>query len=188
MMPGPGQVPGFDMNRHFIEEMIPHHEDAVVMAELALAQAEHQELRALAENIKRDQAREIEQMKEWYRAWYGTEVPPGHMSGHMPGMGMGNPRSIDGVRPFDKAFIEAMIPHHWMAVHMSTMALQRADKPELRGMLQSIVTTQTAEIEQMRQWYRTWYGTEPPTFGPGGHMMGGPMMGGPGPHRGSRAQ
>ena len=64
-----------DMDRHFIEEMIPHHEDAVAMAELALARAEHAELRLLAENIKRDQSREIDQMRAWYRSWYGVDVP-----------------------------------------------------------------------------------------------------------------
>ncbi|MFH0915163.1 MAG: DUF305 domain-containing protein, partial [bacterium] len=45
-----------DIDRHFIEEMIPHHEDAVAMAELALTEAEHPELRQLAANIRRDQS------------------------------------------------------------------------------------------------------------------------------------
>ena len=47
---------GFDMARHFIEEMIPHHQDAVEMADLALARAEHPELRELAASIKSVQA------------------------------------------------------------------------------------------------------------------------------------
>ncbi len=64
-----------DIDRHFIEQMIPHHEDAVLMAELALTKAEHPELRELATNIKRDQSREIDQMRSWYRSWYGS-IPP----------------------------------------------------------------------------------------------------------------
>ena len=52
-----------DIDRHFIEQMIPHHEDAVLMAELALTKAEHPELRELAANIKGDQSREIDQMR-----------------------------------------------------------------------------------------------------------------------------
>lgn len=59
-----------DIDRHFIEQMIPHHEDAVSMADLALARAEHDELRQLAEEIKRDQSREIDEMKDWYEDWY----------------------------------------------------------------------------------------------------------------------
>ena len=54
-----------DIDRHFIEQMIPHHEDAVAMAELALTRAEHPELRGLAETIIRDQTREIDQMETW---------------------------------------------------------------------------------------------------------------------------
>ena len=179
-----------EADRWFIEEMIPHHEDAVVMADLAPAQAEHAELKALAQQIKATQSQEITQMRDWYRAWYGTaDVPPGAMdemhesmapmmammqrmmggmgtpagaAGAMPIMGaMGamhaDPKSIDGARPFDKAFIEHMVPHHQMAVMMSSHALAGAQKPELVALLQSIITSQSAEIRQMLAWYRTWY-------------------------------
>jgi uncharacterized protein (DUF305 family) len=148
--------------QHFIQEMIPHHEDAVVMADLALVQAEHPELRDLAATIKRVQSEEIGSMREWYQAWWGAPVPPsmmgGGMMGRMGGMGGHDPTSIDGARPFDKAFIEEMIPHHEMAVHMATMALGSVEQPELRTLLQSIITSQRAEIAQMRAWYADWYG------------------------------
>lgn len=174
-MGGPGAGMMGDVSRHFIEEMIPHHEDAVEMADLSLIQAEHPELRQLASAIKRVQTAEIAQMRAWYGDWYGGEVQPGHMAtmmGH-------DTTTLDGARPFDKAFIEQMIPHHEQAVHMSTMALRFAEQPEMRTLLQSIIDSQTAEIEQMRQWYRTWYGTDVPASA-GGH---GPMMGGPGRSR-----
>jgi uncharacterized protein (DUF305 family) len=178
MMPG-GRHPGMagDAARWFIEAMIPHHEDAVAMADLALAQAEHQELRDLAATIKRAQTDEVDQMRQWYRDWYGAEPRPGVMQGHMRG-GMGDPAALDGARPFDRAFIEQMIPHHQMAVMMATMALPSVEQPELRGLLQSIITSQSAEIAQMSQWHRDWYGASPPAMGPG--MMGGGMMGGAG--------
>jgi len=51
-----------------------------------------------------------------------------------------------------------MIPHHQMAVMMSTMALRAVDRPELRELLQSIIESQSAEIVQMRGWYQAWYG------------------------------
>ena len=72
------------VERHFLEQMIPHHEDAVAMAELALTRAEHPELKQLAETIIRDQTREIDQMSSWYKAWYGIEAPEG---GDMRGSG-----------------------------------------------------------------------------------------------------
>jgi len=44
--------------------IIPHHEGAVKMAELALKLAKHPEVKQLAEEIKRDQTREISQMRQ----------------------------------------------------------------------------------------------------------------------------
>ena len=161
-----------DVSRHFIEQMIPHHEDAVTMSDLALTQAEQPELKQLATTIKQTQSAEIKQMQDWYTQRYGTDVPT------TTGMRMGQMQSIDGDRHFDKAFIEAMVPHHEQAVMMSTMVLQSADWPELRTFLQNIITTQTAEIEKMRQWYQQWYGTPlPQNTGMNGHMGMGMNMG-----------
>jgi uncharacterized protein (DUF305 family)/Spy/CpxP family protein refolding chaperone len=176
--PGPNNMMPMDVGRHFIEQMIPHHDDAVKMADLAPAQAEHPELRDLAEKIKRVQTDEIALMRGWYQTWYGTAVP----SSTTGGMAMGRSDSmvLDGARPFDKVFIEQMIPHHEMAVMMSRMALERVSRPELRGLLQSIITSQSAEIAQMRRWYATWYGVAAPGAGPGataGHRMGSGMSG-----------
>jgi uncharacterized protein (DUF305 family) len=55
-----------------------------------------------------------------------------------------------------------MVAHHQMAVMMATMALPRVEPPELRGLLQAIITSQGTEIGQMGQWYRAWYGTTVP--------------------------
>jgi uncharacterized protein (DUF305 family) len=112
-------------------------------------------------------------MADWYLAWYGTPVPADAtlgMHGLMMGMGPGHDASaLDGARPFDKAFIEAMIPHHRMAVHMSAMALARAEQPELRALLQAIIAGQSDEIALMRGWYEAWYGTAVP-YQHGGRM------------------
>jgi uncharacterized protein (DUF305 family) len=169
---GSGAAMTMDVVRHFIEQMIPHHEDAVTMSDLALKQAEHPELKQLATTIKQTQSAEIKQMQDWYKQWYGTDVPAS------TGMSMGQMQAVDGAKPFDKAFIEAMVPHHEQAVMMSTMALQSVDRPEFRIFLQNIITTQTAEIEQMRLWYQQWYGTAlPEKTGMNGHLGMGMNMG-----------
>ena len=158
-----------DIDRHFIEQMIPHHEDAVAMAELALTRAEHPELKQLAETIIRDQTREIEQMSTWYRSWYGTDAPTDGgasggrgMGGGMMGGGMMNDGTdmevLEAAPVFDKEFIEQMIPHHQMGVMMAQMVLARTDRPEIQELARSIIRTQTAEIEQMQDWYQEWYG------------------------------
>jgi uncharacterized protein (DUF305 family) len=173
-MSGPAAGQRVDIGQHFIQEMIPHHEDAITMADLALAQVEHPELGELAANIKRVQAEEIDQMQAWYREWYGAEVPDGMMGRGMGPMAGHDPAAIGTARPFDKAFIEEMIPHHQMAVMMATHMLPGVQQPELRSLLESIAASQSAEIEQMRRWYREWYGAEPPAAIPGRHA--GPTM------------
>jgi uncharacterized protein (DUF305 family) len=69
---------------HFVIMMIPHHEGAVAMADLALSRAKHPELKKLAQTIKTTQNQEIEQMRTWYKQKYGTDVPAWG-----PGMGWG---------------------------------------------------------------------------------------------------
>jgi uncharacterized protein (DUF305 family) len=159
--------------RHFVEMMIPHHQAAVDLANLALERSQHPEIQTLAESIKTTQLQEIEQMKNWYAAWYGTEVPVGmgmgmgmhsgehspmheQCSTHMMSMMHGDLAALETAEDFDKAFIEQMIPHHQMAVMMSAMVLD-SDRPELRDLGQAIIQTQTAEIKQMQEWHQTWY-------------------------------
>lgn len=81
-------------DRHFIVMMIPHHEGAVAMADLALSRAKHPEIKKLAAAIKTSQTQEIQEMRTWYKQWYGTDVPTGQ-----PGMSMGRNRNNRFVQP-----------------------------------------------------------------------------------------
>lgn len=155
------------IDSHFIEQMIPHHEDAITMADLALVRAEHPEIKTLANNITKAQSEEIEQMKQWYTSWFGNEVPNetfsmGHGRGMMMHGGMmGNEtdiKALESATPFDKEFIEQMIPHHQMAVMMAQMLLRSTNRPEMKHLAENIISAQTKEINQMREWYRAWYG------------------------------
>jgi uncharacterized protein (DUF305 family) len=60
---------------------------------------------------------------------------------------------------FDKAFLEGMIVHHQGAVEMSEAVLKHAEHAELKEMANNIIKAQTAEIEQMKEWQKSWYGT-----------------------------
>lgn len=161
---GMGMMSGPQGDRNFIEMMIPHHDGAVKMADIMLKRTKRPELRQLATAIKRDQTREIGQMKTWYQQWYKTSVPSTPKSGGMgmmSGGGMANMmtaqvQKLSTATDSDRVFLEEMIPHHKMAL-MMTSHIVDSDRPEIRTLAKNIMQTQTAEIEQMRQWYNTWY-------------------------------
>lgn len=171
---GPGQGARPSMDQHFIVMMIPHHDGAIAMADLALTRAKRPEIRALARSIKASQTQENAQMRAWYRSWFGGDVPAwGGTMGHgmgmggmgmggMGGMGMGGTGTevawMANAPDFDRAFIEQMIPHHRMGVMMASMAQTGSQHPQLLALQQAMVKVQSEEIEQMAGWYRRWYG------------------------------
>lgn len=149
---------------HFIRMMIPHHDGAIAMAELALKRSVRAEIRALAERIRIGQSRENAQMRRWYRQWYGTDVPSRSGPGMGMGMGWGMPgfsTSLDALRDapeFDRTFLEQMIAHHRMGVMMAAHARWGTIHRVLRELEEAMVRVQSQEIEQMARWYRQWYG------------------------------
>ena len=164
------------VDQHFIEMMIPHHQDEIAMANLASSRAKRSEVKKIAEAIKKEQTREIQAMRNWYKQWYGKAVPVhsmtdmGMMGNHhnrgqragagMMGQGMMNMTTdLDALKQapdFDKEFVRQMIPHHQMAVRMAQMASGRAARPEIRTLAQSIIKSQKAEIAQMQGWQQAW--------------------------------
>lgn len=73
MMSGLAGKTGDDFDNAFLNEMIIHHEGAVDMAVSALDNAKHEEIKLMAKDIISAQTSEIQQMKEWKKAWYGQE-------------------------------------------------------------------------------------------------------------------
>jgi uncharacterized protein (DUF305 family) len=159
---GAGHMGTQTLDQHFIVMMIPHHDGAIAMADLALTRARKPEIKALARSIKASQTQENAQMQTWYRQWFGGDVPSWTTGGAMGmgGMGMGTSlAALKNAADFDRAFIEQMIPHHRMGVMMASMAQTNSQHPQLRAMQQAMVKAQSREIEQMSQWYRSWYST-----------------------------
>lgn len=155
------------IDAHFIEQMIPHHEGAVAMATLALQKSTHAEVKTLASAIIESQTKEIDDMTAWYKQWFGKDVPEasmGMMKGGMmfeSGMHMGGDEdmtALETAADFDKAFLEAMIPHHQMALMMVQMLESGTDRPEMLQLAKNISVSQSKEIQDMQGWYKAWYG------------------------------
>jgi uncharacterized protein (DUF305 family) len=138
--------------------MVPHHQGAVEMAEVALKNAEHEEIIDLSRNIVSAQRAEIEELKAIKKEEFGTSNVPMEMSQEqMRGMGMTDPQELANREPFDKAFIDAMIPHHQSAIEMAQVAREKSEIPEIKELAEDIISAQQEEIEQMTRWRRQWY-------------------------------
>ena len=155
-----------NIDRHFIEQMIPHHEGAVAMAKLALEKSKRAEIKTLATAIIEGQTKEIQDMTGWYKDWFRKDVPKvstGMMGGGMmfsSGMHMGGQEdmaTLVNTADFDKAFLEAMIPHHQLALMMVQMLEAGTNRPEMLQLAKNITNSQSKEIQQMQGWYIQWY-------------------------------
>ncbi len=153
------------IDQHFIEQMIPHHDGAIAMANLALEKATRPEIKTLAQAILKAQTAENQEMRAWYQDWFRKSVPTGTnlgMGGMMSqgGMHMGSTQDTDALKnaaDFDKAFIEQMIPHHQMAIMMARMLEAGTNRPEMQQLAKNIIKSQSEEIQQMQGWYTNWY-------------------------------
>jgi uncharacterized protein (DUF305 family) len=145
----------------FITDMTAHHQGAIEMAEVAQKRAEHPEVRQLADNIISAQNGEVSVMDTIGRDMHAMGM---HDGGHMGmsqsqmGMDMDMPM-LRRAKPFDRAFIDMMVPHHQGAIAMAKQLLQKGEQPALRKMANDIISAQTDEIAQMRKWRDAWYGS-----------------------------
>jgi uncharacterized protein (DUF305 family) len=145
----------------FAQMMIPHHQQAIEMAELAGTRAKNPQVKALARQIEQAQDPEIKTMTGWLAQW-GVQVPePGGMEGmegmdHGGGSGMMSDQDVTKLQKasgaeFDSMFLTMMIEHHEGAVTMAKQQQAQGTYAPAKTMAATIIATQTAEINQMRQ-------------------------------------
>lgn len=163
---GGGAGAGNGTDRAFVGDMIPHHRSAVDMAEIARQRGEHPEIRTLAGEIIAGQSEEIEEMNRVGDALEAQGVEPGKLGVpmHMMGMDM-DVATLRTAQPFDRAFIDMMIPHHQGAIRMARAELDEGASGELETLAEEIVSAQAKEIERMNEWRTRWYGAPSPAGG-----------------------
>lgn len=158
-----------DTDGAFIAEMTPHHESAIEMADVALREGEHPETKQLARNIASTQAQEIDELEAIHKDLFGVPVSQGAhgtlgMEAHEMGMD-GEGDALAGEKPFDRAFIDMMVPHHQGAIRMAQVELQSGEDGRLMDLAVMIINAQTREIEEMNAWREEWYGSPSPAGG-----------------------
>jgi uncharacterized protein (DUF305 family) len=142
----------------FATGMIPHHRQAIEMADLAGTRAGDAQVKELAAQIRRAQDPEIATMSGWLRQW-GQPVPSaapgmghgghGGASGMMTAQEMNDLRAASGTG-FDRMFLQMMIRHHEGAIDMARLEQQQGQHPQATGLAATIATDQAAEINRMR--------------------------------------
>ncbi|MCZ4607440.1 DUF305 domain-containing protein [Streptomyces sp. Lzd4kr] len=146
----------------FAQGMIPHHQQALQMAEMAADRASSAQVKDLAERIRKAQDPEIKTMSGWLKTW-GEDVPSaapgmGH-SGHSGGSGMAgmmDAKDMDELmkasgKAFDTLFLTLMVEHHEGAVKMAESEKSEGRYGPATELADAVVTAQTAEIQEMNK-------------------------------------
>jgi len=138
----------------FAQNMIPHHRQAMQVAELTTRHAADPQIKQLASQITAAQAPEIQTLTGLLTAW--GKVP---ISGHdldgmvMPGMlsnaDLAKLMSVKGTG-FDRMFAQMMITHHNGAIQMTRNEQARGANPDAKALAATIEGAQTAEVSTLR--------------------------------------
>ena len=132
----------------FAEMMIPHHEQAIEMSEIALLNTTNPEVLQVAQEIKDAQSPEIELMKSW--AGMKVSIHAGHMMEGMLSEGELNDLREAKGQEFDRLFLQGMIKHHEGAIEMAQEVATSMNK-EVADLSAAIITAQQLEIAVMKE-------------------------------------
>jgi uncharacterized protein (DUF305 family) len=136
----------------FLQMMIPHHQQAIDISNLAMKASSDPELLELAKIIARDQAAEIKQMKAWLKD-AGASEDMGHS---MDGMGgMLNDDELAALsaatgKEFDTLWLKGMTEHHDGAIHMTQM-IEDAQNADIKAFGAKVIKDQSEQIAQMKK-------------------------------------
>jgi uncharacterized protein (DUF305 family) len=163
----PDNRPYDDADVLFATQMIPHHQQAVAMAELAPAHGASRPVQEVASQIAAEQVPEIAQLQGMLAGW---DQPAPSTAAPMSGMsGMNGGAALTAAAPgmmtdaemtrlesatgpaFDSAFLRMMIRHHQGALTMAKTELADGRDPDAMLMAQNISDAQQASIELMQR-------------------------------------
>lgn len=142
----------------FATEMIPHHRQAVAMADMALSKAADARVTRIARDVKNAQDPEITKMSSWLTEW-GKPAPTAssmtmegmdHAAGMMSSTDMAGLGKASG-KAFDRRWVQLMIKHHQGAVVSARTERTKGSYAAATALAQSIITSQTTEIGQLER-------------------------------------
>lgn len=143
----------------FAQEMVPHHEQAVEMAQMVPARSSNSDVIALANRIEAAQEPEIGTLTGWLEDWgvdtgddgmAGMDHSGSGMSGMMSDEDMSALNEATGVE-FDRMWLEMMLEHHTGAVGMAQTEISDGEDTDAIALAEDIKSSQSAEIAEMEQ-------------------------------------
>ena len=165
---GAGQQAGHNPDDvAFVQQMIPHHTEAVDMAKLVASRSKNPQFIDLASRIEKGLDPGIQQMQGWLTAWNASmpgmssssmpgmsgDSMPGMSGGSMPGMmSAGEMKQLEQAKgaEFDKMWVDMMIKHHQGAIDMAKTELTKGSSTDAKALAQKIIDAQQAEITEMQ--------------------------------------
>lgn len=139
----------------YMQLTIDHHLAGIVMAQLCVERAVHEELRTLCEESIQSQQRQIELFRTWLRDWYGIEY-----EGEIPTSAEQDIRRLSELygAEFEDEFLTDFSKHHLRIIKESEKAVRKVYHDELRQEAQMTITNQSRQVRQMQTWDCLWYG------------------------------
>jgi uncharacterized protein (DUF305 family) len=148
-----GTEAGFnDADVAFASAMLPHHEGAISMTELALARAADPRVLDLADRIEAAQAPEIVTLTGWLADWGADDeggMDHGEDMGGMSEEDMAALMNASGTE-FDRLFLTRMIAHHRGATAMAELEAANGQNADAIALAESIRDSQAGEIAEMK--------------------------------------
>jgi uncharacterized protein (DUF305 family) len=152
--------------RAFLDLMIPHHEMAVEMSDIAMRTTKDDYVVDVATDVLTQQPWEIRLMTKWRKDWFGVAADARHTmtEAEMHRYGMSHDMAaLESAKPFREAYFRAMIPHHQGGIVMAREVLRTKPRAEVARLARSIIVSQQQDISRMKKFLRGEGWATPPT-------------------------
>lgn len=140
-------------DKSFLENMIPHHIEAINSSRFVSIKTADPEIKEFVQAVINAQTTEINDMKSWYKTWFGKDYDSNTSTSMMTDMSR-----LSG-KDLDKAYVQGMIIHHKGAVEMATKIQTITQRPEIKQLAKNIIESQTKEIAILENWLKTKFNT-----------------------------
>lgn len=138
-------------DKSFLENMIPHHQEAIDTSNIIIAKTNDAELKAFAQEVIKAQSGEIKSMKEWYKMWFNKDYTLSTSTNMM-----GDLSKLSG-KELDQSYTKGMIMHHQGAIDMAVKIKKITTRNELKQLADNIISSQATEVVTLKNWLMAKY-------------------------------